>query len=133
MSKLLLQLFLGRNCPRPRQELRSFFLRACHLFLLFLPPSPAFALVSKKGCCCITPEISAEAFNLGARPNAELQDKLELLGRVIPSVVVAERVSRKVVVRTVRAACAVCKNVVGLPCGLADKPSTNMATSVGLG
>jgi len=98
----------------------------------FLPPSLASALVSKKGGGCLAHE-SLALFNLGAHPNAELHDELQLLGRVIPTVVVAKRVSWKVVVRMVCAACAVCANMVGVPCGLADKPPANMATSGGLG
>jgi hypothetical protein len=58
---------------------------------------------------------------------------LELLGRVIPAIVVTECVCRQVVVGAVCSACAVCKNMVGVPSGIDDKSAADMASSGSLG
>src|SRR3954464_9303432 len=56
---------------------------------------------------------------------------LKLLCRIIPAVVVAERVRRQVVVRPVMAAAAVSKNMIGLPRTI-DCAATDVAPSCGL-
>jgi len=71
---------------------------------------------------------AAEPFvglNLGACPHSEFQDVLELVCQVVPAVVVAQGVRRKIVVFRVSAAAAVGKYVIRLPCA-DDRASTDV-------
>lgn len=65
-------------------------------------------------------------------PYAELEDFLKLVGRVVPTVVVAYRMSRQVVVGDMSATAAVCQDVVSLP-PLGDNATANVAAAIGLG
>lgn len=69
--------------------------------------------------------------DLGATPDAELQDELELLGQVMPAVRVARLVRGQIVVDGVHAATDVGEDVIGSPVGT-DLASAHMASAASL-
>jgi hypothetical protein len=98
--------------------------------LLFGVSCPASCPSAVVGAKCLGGE-SAQCcllFNLRSQPDTELQNPLKLLGAVKPSVIVADRVSRKVVIRLVLPAERMGEHVIGFPRSLYDT-ATNMATA----
>jgi hypothetical protein len=69
-------------------------------------PSLASVIVCKE-CRCRCASESCATLDLSARPHAKLQNLLELVGRIIPPVVVAKRVCWQVVVCALCSSCAV--------------------------
>jgi len=71
------------------------------------------------------------ALDLRAKPDAELENVLELLCGVVPAVVVAKSVSWQVVVCRVTAAAAVRKDMVGLPSAV-NRSAANVTPAASL-
>lgn len=72
------------------------------------------------------------ALNLGSCPHSELQDVLELLGEIIPPVVITGPVRGKIIIDIVSAAGAVCDDVIGLPLLVFDFAAAYVAATCGL-
>jgi hypothetical protein len=68
-------------------------------------------------------------FDLGSHPHTELQNPLKLLSAIVPSVIVANGMSRKIVVHGVFAACAVRQDMISLPIGAVDGSATDVTTT----
>jgi hypothetical protein len=69
--------------------------------------------------------------NLCPQPHTEFQNPLKLLGVIMPPVIVADRVRRKVIVHRVRSAGAVRYHMVRLPIAVVDRSATDVASTVG--
>ena len=80
------------------------------------PPSPlvSTALVLVELIPDDRPDVRV-TFNLGSGPHTEFQNPLEFLWRIVPPVVIAELMCRKVVLDCVSTTATVCHYVVGLP------------------
>ena len=70
-------------------------------------------------------------FHVIASPDADLQHPLELLGRVVPPVVIAKAMRREVVVSGVRSPGAVRQHVVSLPRLAVDAAAADVTTASG--
>jgi hypothetical protein len=63
---------------------------------------------------CFFAELSLE-FDLRSNPDSKFENELELNGSVIPSIVIAESVGRKIVIDGVTASPTVSKHMISLP------------------
>jgi hypothetical protein len=80
-------------------------------------------------CTCDIVAYGSAALNLGSCPHPQFQYVLELFRQIVPSIVIACRMRRKIVIDLMNAARAMCDNVIGLPPLILDLPPTNVTAS----
>ena len=79
----------------------------------------------RKGSCHLV-SYDGATLNLRSCPNAQFQYVLELFRKIIPTVMIAGRMCRKIVVNFMNATGAMCDDVIGLPRIALDRPSANV-------
>jgi len=69
---------------------------------------------------------------LSSHPDSKFQNLLEFFRKIVPSIVVTEFVSRKIIFYSVRSAFGVRKNVVRVPIGFPDNSSADVTSTTSL-
>ncbi len=69
-------------------------------------------------------------FQMRAQPNSQFENPLELFCIIVPAVIVAQGMSRKVIVQGMHSTGAVSKNVICFPIGPFNFTAANMAPPV---